>query len=76
MGGWDGEESGITQRPEERESENDSGPPDFGKEPALLIHLTSAAADLGLILLDFYHLPLYAHRGEKNQKSSIANSSQ
>lgn len=53
---------------------NDSGPPSFGKQPVLLLHLTSDAADLGLTLIDFCHLTLYTHRGGKNHKNSSANS--
>jgi len=59
---------------EEQESENDSGHPSFGKESVLLLHLTSAAADLGLTLPDFCHLLLYTHRGQKNHETSMANS--
>lgn len=53
---------------EEQESENDSGPPDFGKEPALLLHLISAAADLGLIVLRLLPPPsVCTQRREKSQ---------
>lgn len=60
--GW-----GATQKPqwEEWKSEKDSGPPGFRKEPVLLLHVTSVAADLGLTLLDFCHLPPYMHGGDK-----------
>lgn len=47
---------------------NDSVPPSFGKQPVLLLHLISDAADLGLTLIDFCHLTLYTHRGEKKSQ--------
>lgn len=62
-----------TKRPQP-ESENDSGPCKLLWRGQSWLHLTSAAANLGLTLLDLSHLSPYMQRWEKNHETSILNS--